>query len=188
MTESGEGARPRPRLADCLCAVGRVRSAVPRHPIPALLPFGGHVQAHWELAGNRLPGFLVKCVEAVEKRGKGKSRRAPSADLGPTSPCSLFPARPDQSGPWPCTGLTSVGIYRISGNMSDVQRLRQALNLGRFGAARQFFFFFLWWVGGVGGDGIAADPARDPRAPGWNGLSQTHRWIFSMKSSGMTST
>ena len=39
--------------------------AMPCHA--ALLPFGGHVQAHWEMAGNRVPGFLVKCIEAIEK-------------------------------------------------------------------------------------------------------------------------
>jgi hypothetical protein len=46
------------------------------HTHTALLPFGGHVQAHWEMAGNRLPGFLVKCIEAVDKRG---AAQGPSA-------------------------------------------------------------------------------------------------------------
>jgi len=34
-----------------------------------MMPFGGHVQAHWERAGNALPPFLVKLIAAVEKRG-----------------------------------------------------------------------------------------------------------------------
>ena len=46
----------------------------PKKKRSALLPFGGHIQAQWELAGNRIPGFLIKCIEAVEKRGAASER------------------------------------------------------------------------------------------------------------------
>ena len=98
--------------------------------LAALLPFGGHVQAHWEMAGNRVPGFLVKCIEAIEKRGRGSERHGVRVRTNHAIFCGSSPIRP--AGALVVAGLNSVGIYRISGNVTDVQRLRQLINQGWF--------------------------------------------------------
>ena len=88
--------------------------------------FGCDLTKLVEAEGSTVPKFLVRCMEEIETRGK--------ICIHTTTCCTVL---------WPyvfnvtislciATGLDVIGIYRLSGNAAQIQKLRHRTDQGMY--------------------------------------------------------
>lgn len=80
--------------------------------------FGCHLDTLCHREHTIIPRFVVKCIKTVEKRGKLAHTRMHRHTRTHTTICCM------------CSGLDIDGIYRVSGNLAVIQKLRHKADHG----------------------------------------------------------
>lgn len=101
--------------------------------------FGCHMLTLCERERTTVPKFVKLCVEELEKRGMAQKRWSFFKEIivvvsfWLTDRC-LYPV---------LTGLEADGLYRVSGNLAIIQKLRFLVDQGKFNSV---IIYYQWLV------------------------------------------